>query len=76
MLPPVFDWSVNDNSTAGYTPSPFLTNSSAQAVHDFLLARYNADHSAVLAVKVNQPISNAAAALVFGSTSSPAWNGE
>jgi len=75
---PVFDWSVNQvgatgypAAPAGYTPAPFLTDASAQSVHDFLLQRYNDSNSNVLAIKVNGPISQATADLVFGSSGSP-----
>ena len=57
-----FDWFVN--ATPSYLPSPFLTDSSANAVNAFLASR---PAGSPLAVKVERPISNATANLIFNN---------
>src|SRR5437763_6307900 len=57
-----FDWFVN--TTPNYVPSPFLTNQSANAVNAFLMHR---PAGAIRAVKVEVPISNATANLIFNN---------
>jgi len=59
-----FDWFVN--ATPGYLPSPFLTDSSANSVNAFLKSR---PAGTPLAVKVDRPISNATANLIFNNPS-------
>ncbi len=63
-----FDWSVNatTGSDGNYTPAPFLTDQNAASVAAFLATRVAANSNAPLAVKINGPISNATAQLIFG----------
>jgi hypothetical protein len=59
-----FDWFVNN--TPGYLPSPFLTDANAGSVNAFLKTLpANVPH----AVKVEVPISNATANLIFNNPS-------
>jgi len=57
-----FDWFVNNH--AGFVSSPFLRDSSAGAVNAFLSQQ---PAGAIRAVKVDRPISNATAKLIFNN---------
>ena len=57
-----FDWSIN--TTGSYVPSPFLTDSNRDAVNAFLQQQ----SQNIRAVKVQGPISNSTANLIFNNT--------
>src|SRR5205085_1176392 len=63
-----FDWTVGATPTppANYVPSPFLTDANATSVNAFLASLAP---GAVRAVKVEAPISNATASLIFNNPS-------
>ena len=59
-----FDWFVN--TTPSYVPSPFLTNNNAGSVNAFL---QQMPAGAIRAVKIEKPINQATANLIFNNSS-------
>ncbi|HZL38087.1 MAG TPA: PEP-CTERM sorting domain-containing protein [Tepidisphaeraceae bacterium] len=54
-----FDWSIPSDTAPGYTPAPFLTDANASSVASFFNSELASNPNAVLAVKVNQPLTGA-----------------